>query len=75
MDLLVRVNHRWQAGGPGAALGIWMCAFLLQAMGQLSPVRNHGQEHEWARGGGFLMLRACSFVGAMSNCLKIQGDF
>lgn len=63
MDLLVRVNHRWQAGGPGAALGIWMCVFLLRAMGQLSPVRNHGQEHERAQGGGVPDAESMFFCG------------
>lgn len=54
---------QWCAGGPGAASGVWVRMFLLWATGQLSPVWGHGQEHELTVGGGFLMLRACPFVG------------
>lgn len=63
------------AAGPGAALGICVCAILLWPLGQLSLVRGCSQEPEQTQSGGFLMLRACPLVRNSGQRLENSWSF
>lgn len=63
------------AAGPGAALGICVCAILLQPLAQLSLVGGHSQEPEQTQSGGFLMLRTCPLVGDSGQLMENSWEF